>query len=124
MDQYEILCDFCNKNISNKNQFVKKLKDKDPSTQAYLASFFIMWARIFNPTGKNTNKDLEALGRGLGIGLDVIRKLYFDATEILTTEFNVKDKTIPTAFANGKADYISHHILYVDTNLNMNDYPD
>ena len=124
MNQYEILCDFCNKNIKNKKQFIEKLKNNDPASQAYLTSFFIMWARVFNATGKNATKDLEALGKGLEIGLNEIKTIYFEALKILKKEFDANDTTVPYAFAEGKADYQSHHILYVDTNINWSDYPD
>ena len=87
MNQYEILCDFCNKNIKNKKQFIEKLKNNDPASQAYLTSFFIMWARVFNATGKNATKDLEALGKGLEIGLNEIKTIYFEALKILKKEF-------------------------------------
>jgi len=124
MDQYEILCDFCNKNIKNKKQFLEKLKNNDPASQAYLTGFFVLWTRIFNPTGQNTNKDLEVLGKGLGIGLNEIRTIYLEAMKVFEKEYSAKDTTIPYAFADGKAAYQSHHILYVDTEINWNDYPD
>ena len=124
MNQYEILSDFCDKNIHDKKQFVEKLKNNDPASQAYLTSFFILWARVFNSTGQNATKDLEALGKGLGIGLSEIKTIYFEALKILEKKFDANDKTIPYAFAEGKAAYQAHHILYVDTNINWSDYPD
>ena len=124
MNQYEIICDFCNKNINNKKQFIEKLKNNDPASQAYLVGFFIMWCRIYNSSGQNTDKDLEALGKGLNIELSQIRTIYLEALKILDKPFDENDKTIPYSFADGKAAYQSHHILYVDTSINWDDYPD
>ena len=124
MNPYEILCDFCNKNIENKKQFVEKLKNNDYASQAYLTSFFTTWTAVFNATGENANKDLEALGKGLEIGLNEIKTIYFEAIKIFEKESDANDTTILSAFAEGKAAYRAHHMLYVDANFDWSEIPD
>ena len=128
MNQYEILCDFCNKNIENKKQFVEKLKKNDNPSQAYLLGFFITWVVVFNSTGEYADEDFEALGKGLGIGLNEIKTIFYQAIKI----FKIEEDTVTKGFENliiyslseGKAAYRAHHVLYVDQKFDWSKIPD
>jgi|TARA_Y100000294_G_C8326802_1_gene244975 hypothetical protein len=126
MNQYEILSDFCDKNIHDKKEFVELLKNNDPGAQAYLAGFFGLWIQVFNETGQNSNITFEALGKSLGIGLNEIRTLYFEAFKIVDKE-DFKDTedytTVVEAFAEGRAAYQAHHVLYVDAKFDWSKTP-
>tara|TARA_Y100000031_G_C7893606_1_gene236295 strand:+ start:48 stop:440 length:393 start_codon:yes stop_codon:yes gene_type:complete len=127
MNQYEILCDFCNKNIESKKQFVEKLKNNDPASQAYLLSFFATWTTVFNSTGENAYRDFEALGKGLGIGAKETKTIFLEAAKIFKIEANDTTKDLEalilTAYYEGVAAYRAHHVLYVDQKFDWSKIP-
>ena len=127
MNQHEILCDFCNKNIENKKQFVEKLKKNDHPSQAYLLGFFAAWSTVFNVAGENAYEDFEALGKGLGIEAKETKTIFYQATKI----FKIEQDTVTKDFENliiyslteGKAAYRAHHMLYVDQKFDWSKIP-